>query len=368
MTDEELKYAIALTQIPGVGDVIAKSLISYCGGVEQVFKKKKSHLLKVPGVGPLIADAVASFADFSAAEKEVQFIHKHKIQPIFFTEENYSQALKQVADSPILLFLKGNCNLNEGKFISIVGTRHATDYGKEWTEKFVEEISVYNPVIVSGLAFGIDIAAHKAALKHNLKTIAVLGHALNTIYPGQHRGTAEKMVEQGGLLTDFSTADDFIKENFPERNRIVAGMCEAIIVVESGAKGGALITAEIAASYNKDVFAVPGRVSDNFSKGCNYLIKQNKAAMLESAEDFIAMMNWKTDEVKSEKVKQREILFDLEPNEQTVVDVLKQKENVHIDELMHTASLTSSQFAATLLNLELKGVIKVMPGKMYRLN
>ena len=368
LSDEQLIFAIALSKISGVGDVIAKSLVSYCGGAEQIFKKKQSQLLKVPGVGPVIAENIVGFDDFKLIEKEIQFIHKHKIETLFFTEEKYPHTLKQVPDSPILLYNKGDIDLNEGRFISIVGTRNATEYGKDWTAKFIEEIASFQPVIVSGLAFGIDIAAHKAALKNGLKTIAVLGHPLNTIYPDQHRTTAEKIIEQGALITGFASFEEFRKENFPERNRIVAGMCEATIVVESGKKGGSLITAEIASSYNKDVFAVPGRAGDNFSAGCNYLIKNNKAAMIESAADFIAMMGWQKNENEKQLVKQRELFPDLEPNEKTVVELLQQKESTHIDELMLQLTLSSSQLASALLTLELNGVVKGMPGKMYKLN
>ena len=368
MSDEELKHAIALSAVPGVGDVITKTLVSYCGGVENIFHKKKSQLQKVPGIGAVTAEAIISFRDFSAAEKEVKFLHKHGIEALFYTDENYPSALKQIDDAPSLLFYKGNCKLNAQKFIAIVGTRHATEYGKAWTEKFIEDIAPHAPVIVSGLAFGIDIAAHRAALKNNLQTIAVLGHSFNTIYPGQHRATAEKITEQGGLLTEFATFDEFRKENFPERNRIVSGMCEAVIIVESAAKGGALITAEIAAGYNKDVFAVPGRATDVFSAGCHALIKQNKAALIESAEDFVQMMSWKKEETKSEKVKQREILFELEPNEQTVVDAIRARDPMHIDELMLSLAMSSSHLASALLTLEMKGVVKGMPGKMYKLN
>ena len=201
LSDEKLKYALALSRISGVGDVIAKTLISYCSGVENIFSKKKSQLLKVPGIGPILADAICNYKDFTIQEKEIEFIRKHRIQTVFYTDENYPLGLKQVSDSPILLFQKGELNLNEGRFISLVGTRNATDYGKEWTTKFIEEIAAYHPIIVSGLAFGIDIAAHRAALKYGLKTIAVLGHPLNTIYPGQHRSAAEKIIEQH--LQDF---------------------------------------------------------------------------------------------------------------------------------------------------------------------
>ncbi|GDX51005.1 DNA processing protein DprA [Bacteroidota bacterium] len=368
LSNEKLKYAIALSRIAGVGDVIAKTLVSYCSGVENIFSKKKSQLLKVPGIGPILADAIVNYTDFSNEEKEIAFLRKHKIQTVFFTDANYPLGLKQVSDSPILLFQKGELNLNEGRFISLVGTRNATDYGKEWTSKFIEEIAAYHPTIVSGLAFGIDIAAHRAALKYGLKTIAVLGHPLNTIYPGQHRSTAEKIIEQGCLLTEFSTLDEFRKENFPERNRIVAGMCEATIVVESAAKGGALITAEIASSYNKDVFAVPGRIGDQYSAGCNYLIKQNKAALIENAEEFVQVMNWQSDEKKNAPIKQRQLFPELDANEQLAVDMIQQRETIHVDELMLQLKLSSSQFAAAVLGLELKGVIKVMPGKMYKLN
>lgn len=368
ISTEKLMYQIALTLIPKVGDVLSKNLISYCGGVEEIFKTPMKKLEKIPGIGPAIAKSIAEFDDWKTPEKEIEFIRKNKIKTLFFLDENYPQRLKNNSSAPILLFYKGEADLNLQRMIAVVGTRAATDYGKEITEKLIEELSPYQPTIISGLAYGIDIYAHKSALKNNLKTIGVLGHGLNTIYPKTHRSTAVKMIEQGGLLTEFSSQSDFDKENFPKRNRIVAGMCDCIIVVESAVKGGALITAELGNMYNKDVFAFPGRSGDKFSEGCNYFIKQNKAMLVESAEDIAMNMSWETKSSNENKVMQKNLFLDLDENEIKIVELLKENKNeLPIDEITFQSNMNSSSLAATLLNLEFKGVIKGLPGKVFKL-
>lgn len=364
MDEQQLFYQIQLTLIPNVGDVLARNLVSYCGSVENIFKKN-AHLEKVPGIGPVIAKNIKEFRDEKLVEDEIEFIRKHKITPLFYLDEKYPARLKNYQDSPILLYYKGNADLNSSRMVAVVGTRNATEYGKDWTERFVSEIAAYNVTVVSGLAFGIDIAAHKAALKNNLPTIGVLGHGFKTIYPSQHKTVSERMQEQGGLLTEFTHSSDIDKENFPKRNRIVAGMTDAIIVVESGARGGALITAEIANSYNKDVFAVPGRVNDEFSAGCNYLIKQNKAMLIESASDLAFILGWENK--KDKPVAQRPLFIELEESEVPIVELLKSKDSLLIDDIALQINYPSSQLAAALLNLEFKGVIKALPGKVYKL-
>ncbi|MCY7361401.1 MAG: DNA-processing protein DprA, partial [Ignavibacteria bacterium] len=239
-------YRIALTLIPNIGDVLIRNLISYCGSEEKIFKAGKEKLLKIPGVGEVIAQSIKSFDDFKRAEEELKFVEKHNIQMLFFTDANYPARLKQYNDSPVLLYYKGTTDLNFKTGVAIVGTRNATDYGKSVTEKLVQELAPYKPVIISGLAYGIDIHAHRDALNNKLETIAVLGHGLHTIYPAQHRSAAQKIVEQGGLLTEFMSSSSFDKENFPKRNRIVAALCDCLVIVESGIKGGALITAHLA--------------------------------------------------------------------------------------------------------------------------
>lgn len=360
-----LKYRIAMLQIPDVGDMIARNLISYCGGAEKIFAATESKLKRIPGVGEKIARNIIEFNGWAEIEEEIKFIEKHKIQTLFYTDEAYPKRLKNYSNTPVLLFYKGNCNLNSEKIIAMVGTRNATDYGKKWTEKFIEEISPFKPVIVSGLAFGIDIYSHKAALKNNIETIGVLAHGLNKIYPPEHKSTAEKMISQGGLLTEYTSKSKPDREHFPDRNRIVAAMSDAIIVVESKEKGGSLITANFGNNFNKDVFAVPGKSSDANSRGCNFLIKSNQAMLIENAADFILQMGWadsKTDHIPVQK----NLFVDLDELEQKVMTVLNADTKVHLDELIYKTGLSSGKMAAVLLGLEMKFIITALPGKMYK--
>ncbi len=364
---EDLKLKIALTLIPGVGNVIAKTLVSYCGSVEGIFKEKKKMLEKIPDIGHKTAEAIVDYKTFDKAESEIEFIEKFKIIPLFYLDKNYPQRLKNCSDSPVLLFYKGSMDLNKEKFVAIVGTRNATAYGKEITQKLVEDLKKTNATIVSGLAYGIDICAHKAALKNDLDTIGVLGHGLDIIYPQLHRNVALKMMEQGGLLTEFLSETKPDKENFPARNRIIAGISDAVIVVEAAKKGGALITAEIANSYNRDVFAVPGRVNDTFSEGCNHLVKINKAVLIESAKDIEYIMGWEEKKSKKEKQNQRSLFIELNPEEKSLIELLNKSGALNIDSICSNASFPVSKVSATLLNLEFKGVLKSLPGKMYEL-
>ena len=366
MHDKNLLSEIALTMIPGIGDVLAKNLVSYCGGPEKVFRAKKHHLLKVPGIDEVRAISILGFRDFKEVEKEVSFIEKNKIKALFYLDEEYPARLKGIADSPVLLYSKGNLNLNDGRVVAIVGTRHASDYGKKMTETLIEDLQKYKVTIISGLAYGIDICAHRAALNFHLPTVGVLGHGLNRLYPGQHRAVAVKMLEKGGLLTEFKSNDPFDKENFPKRNRIVAGISDATIVIESAVKGGALITAEVASSYNRDVFAMPGRVGDKYSEGCNFFIKTNKANLVECANDVAFLMGWQ--DQKTTPSRQKEIFIELNELEKNIVELLRSQSLMHVDEIGQKISLYGSQLAATLLSLEFKGVIASLPGKMYKLS
>ncbi|MBA3648367.1 MAG: DNA-protecting protein DprA [Chitinophagales bacterium] len=366
MQSKHLLYQIALTLIPNIGDVLAKNLVSYLGDPEKVFKARKFDLKKVPGIDEVRAKSILHFNDFNTAEKEILFIEKNKINPLFYLDDGYPSRLKGLTDSPILLYTKGNMNLNSERMIAIVGTRHASDYGKNMCESLISGLKNYNATIVSGLAYGIDIAAHKIALQFDLPTIGVLGHGLNQIYPNQHRATAIKMLEAGGLVTEFKSIDSFEPENFPKRNRIVAGLCDATIVVESAVKGGALITAEIASSYNRDVFVVPGRVGDKYSEGCNYFIKTNKANLVECAEDIAFFLGW-VDKKKSHSPKQKQIFIELDENERKLLSLLDGNNSLHVDALSQQSGLFGSQLAVGLLNLEFKGMVISLPGKMYRL-
>jgi len=364
--NNDLLYQIALTLLPNIGDVHAKALINIYGDAQSIFKAKKKELESIEGIGTIRANSIKGFVDFSASEEEIKFIEKYKIVPLFLTDKNYPQRLLNCYDSPVLLYCRGNADLNMAKIISIVGTRSNGEYGKSVCEKLIEDLTEQNILVVSGLAFGIDTIAHKAALKNNLKTIGVLAHGLDRIYPTQNKNLAKQMTAQGGLLTDFISNTNPDKQNFPKRNRIVAGMCDALIVIESGKKGGSLITAELANGYNKDVFAIPGKITDTKSEGCNYLIKQNKAALITCAEDLIETMNWVPKE-KMQQKKQRELFIELTADEKIIVDILQQQANIQIDELYIKSGLSSSAVATALLMLEMQNVVASLPGKVYKL-
>jgi DNA processing protein len=362
----DLLYQIALTLVPNIGDVHAKALVNIYGNAQSIFKAKKKELENIEGIGSVRARSIKDFSDFSSSEEEIKFIEKYKITTLFINADNYPRRLLNCYDSPALLYYRGNADLNASKIVSIVGTRNCSDYGKNVCEKFVEDLQSENILVASGLAFGIDTIAHKAALKNNLQTIAVLAHGLDRIYPQQNKTLAKQITEQGGLLTDFISNTNPDKQNFPKRNRIVAGICDAVVVIESGKKGGSLITAELGNSYNKDVFAIPGRTNDTKSEGCNYLIKNNKAALINSADDFLEMMNWKPTPKTSAK-KQRELFIELSPDEKIVVNILQQQEAIQIDELYFKSGLSSSAVATALLMLEMQNVIISLPGKVYKL-
>src|SRR6266498_4308012 len=363
----ELLYQLALTEIPNIGCVQAKILIQHFGEPEKIFKAKQTTLEKIEGIGTIRANCIKSFNDFSKAEEEIQFIGKFKLKSLFITDKDYPQRLLNCYDSPTLLFYKGTADLNTKKIVAIVGTRTHTDYSKKITDKLIEELSAQNILIVSGMAYGVDSIAHKAAIKNNLPTVGVLGHGLDQIYPPDHAGLAKDMLKHGGgLLTEFRSKTKPDKHNFPTRNRIVAGMSDATIVVESGIKGGSMVTAELANGYNKDVFAFPGKVTDTKSAGCNYLIKSNKAMLLTDAQELIEMMGWEAKSPK-EKKSQKEIFIELSKDEKIIIDILNEKETVHIDEINLRSGLSSSAIAVAILNLELQNVVNGLPGKIYRL-
>ena len=362
----ELKYQIALTLVPNIGDIHAKALITQFGNAESVFSARKKDLEVLDGIGTIRANSIKSFNEFSKAEEEIDFIKKYKITPLFITDKNYPQRLLNCYDSPAMLYYKGNADLNSSKIIAVVGTRSNNEYGKTICEKLIEDVAGEEVIIVSGLAFGIDSIAHKASLKNNLKTIGVLAHGLDRIYPSQNSGLAKQMISNGGLLTEFRSFTKPDRQNFPSRNRIVAGISDAIIVVETGIKGGSLITAEFGNGYNKDVFAFPGRINDSKSEGCNFLIKNNKAGLITCGNDILENMGWKKKKEISVK-KQRELFIELTPDEKTVVNILNEQEQIHIDELFLKSKLSSSGVAAALLMLEMQGVVTSLAGKIYKI-
>jgi len=365
VADQELIRRIALTLVPGIGDVLAKKLIAYCGSVEAVFDEKQDLLLRIPGIRPPLAKSIKNKEAFIRAEKEVRFIRRYSIQPLFYLDDNYPERLKQCEDHPTMLYYKGTVDLNHVRPIAIVGTRRVTEYGKIECKKIIDGIAPFEPLIVSGLAYGVDTCAHKTALENGLSTIGVLGHGLDLIYPPQNKQLAEKMVSQGGLITEFLSETKPDGVNFPKRNRIIAGLCDAVVVIEAGVKGGALITADIANSYNRDVFALPGRVTDTFSMGCHFLIKTNRAALIENAADLVFAMGW-TDN-KNGKAPQLKLFEDLSQEEEMIVNILKEKGDVSVDTMVNDSNMASGRVASLLLNLEFKGVIKLLPGKVYRL-
>lgn len=368
MHSAELHYQIALTLLHGVGDVLAKNLIAYCGSAEQVFKTGKTQLEKIPGIGTFTASKIANDKPaLERAEKELIFIEKNSILPLFFTDSNYPARLKNCNDGPIMLYYKGTTNLNAEKIIAIVGTRTPSEYGKRITEKLVADLKKTNCIIVSGLAYGIDICAHKTALEQDIETVGVMAHGLDRIYPAIHSNYAQKMIEQGGLLTEFLSETNPDKENFPKRNRIVAGMCDAVVVVESKREGGSLITTTIAHSYNRDVFAFPGKAGEPLSEGCNGLIKLNKASLIENADDLIYQMNWNI-ETSKKTSQQIPLLLNLTEEEQVLVNAFANKQAMHIDELCYATNFTISKTSSYLLQLEFSNIIKSLPGKMYQLN
>ncbi|MEP7265187.1 MAG: DNA-processing protein DprA [Bacteroidota bacterium] len=366
--NDQLKFQVALTLLQGVGPVAARNLISYCGSAEAIFREKVSHLIKIPDIGPVTAKSIVNHKVFDRAEQECEFISANKIEAFFYLDKKFPKRLTNCNDAPVLLFFKGKADLNSQRIVAIVGTRNATDYGKLITEQIVAGLGSEGVMILSGLAYGIDICAHKSAVRNNITNIGVVGHGLDRIYPSNHRSTAVKMIENGGLLTEFISGTNPDRENFPARNRIVAGMCDAVVVIESAEKGGALITADVAGSYNRDVFAVPGNINNTYSTGCNYLIKENKAALVESAADIIKMMRWVPgDEAKSTKAKQRLLFNDLDTEEEKMVNLLQENGPLHFDGISLNSSFTPGKIAKILLDLELKGIVKALPGKQFQL-
>jgi DNA processing protein len=362
----ELLYQIGLTLIPGIGDVNGKKLVAYCGGVEAVFKEKKSALLKIPGIRHTTLKSIVNHSLLKEAENEIRFIEKYEIQPLFYLDANYPYRFKNCDDSPIMLYHKGNSNLNSQKILSIVGTRKISPYGKKMCKEIIEDLKDSGVLIVSGLAYGVDTFAHKNSLTYGLSTIGVLAHGLNRIYPATNKPLAEKMLKNGGLLTEFRSDSKPDRENFPKRNRIIAGLADAVLVIESARKGGAIITAEIANSYNRDVFAVPGRTTDVYSEGCNYLIKAHKASIIQSTMDINYLLGW--DEAKSKKIRQTKIFVELKPDDQKIIDLLKEVKSASIDKISIQSKFSASKVASILLNLEFEGLIECMPGKVYKLN
>jgi len=356
----DLIYKIAISRIKLVGDITAKKLISHCGSANLVFKENKKSLESIPNINKKIIELINDPESLKRAEKEIRFMEKNNVNHLFYTDKNYPSNLKLCMDAPVNLFYKGSVNWNNQRFVSIVGTRKCTQFGKEFTENIVSELSKYNVVIVSGLAFGIDIASHKAALNNNMQTVSVLAHGLDRVYPSQHAKYTKEIIENGALLTDYISEKKPERQNFPSRNRIVAGLSEATIVVESSKKGGSLITADIANSYNRDVFAVPGKPKSKQSEGCNHL-KSHQAILLDSVIDIVKNLNWDV----QEKSDQQTIFTNLSDEDLKLINVLN-TESLHVDELKKKLNWDSSKVAKHLLQMEFENLIVSLPGKIYK--
>jgi len=361
----ELFYLLSLSQIPGIGPISGKTLISHCGSAEAVFKEKKRVLEKIPGIGSMEAAAVRQESGAYAAEKEIKFIEQSGIRVLPYTSMEYPIRLKQILDSPLLLFVKGNTELNPMRTCGIVGTRKNTPEGALNTRNIVSGLKQHACHIISGLAFGIDIVAHKTAVEEQIPTVAVVAHGLDMVYPLRHKPVADKMLASpGAIISELFSGTALHPDLFPRRNRIVAGMSDAVLVIESMIRGGSMITAQIAHSYDRDVFAVPGKPGDKMSEGCNYLIKNLKAGLCENANDVARGMNWDIGCLKKTNV-QTSMLFDLSPEEKLIMDCLKGKSK-HFDELLLSTGLPMSRLTLMLLEMEMKQMVISLPGKMYK--
>ena len=364
LSKNELRYTLALQRVPNLGDTTAKKLLSLVGSAEAIYKEKKATLLKIDGVGAFKLKELSEKIQLDEADAELQYIEANKIEYSYFQDKLYPEKLKHCIDGPILFFHSGNIDLQNKKIISVVGTRNATSYGKSFCEKLIEDLSPLNPIIVSGLAYGIDITAHKAAMANNLQTIACLAHGFNQIYPKTHKKYINKIEENGGFITEFWSSDAFDRNNFLKRNRIIAGMSQATIVIESSEKGGSLVTADIANSYNREVFALPGRATDSHSKGCNNLIKTQQAHLFTSAADVIYMLGWELKNTHT-KPQQTQLFVELTDDEKTIFNFLKDREKELLDIIAIECKTPAYKVASILLAMELKGVIRPLPGKLF---
>lgn len=358
---------IALTKIKGIGPKLSRTLLAYNGSVEEIFRSSKKQLLAIPTIGEVLAENIASKSYLKEAEEEYNFIQKHGIEIAWIEDKIYPKRLKNCEDAPILLYYKGTASLNPSRVISIVGARNATNYGKRICEDFIQQLSDFDVQIISGLAYGIDSLAHRESLKNNIPTIGILGHGLDRIYPATHRELASRMLENGGLLTEFPSGTNPDRQNFPMRNRIIAGLSDVTIVVEAAIKGGALITAEIANTYNRDVCAFPGGIDQDYSAGCNYLIKTNRAHLIRNAEDLSYLMNWGKEDKKAHAKQLNLIPPDMSKDEKKVYEYIKEHEKASIDDIALFCDWPQSKLAIILLEMEMKSLIVSLPGKTYKL-
>lgn len=368
MDRKELLGLIALQHIPGVGSITAKRLIEGVGSAAQIFEHRTELPTIIPNIQPSLVKALDCPTAHHRAEQELEFIDKHHISCLGYHDETYPSRLRECDDAPILLFYRGNAQLNPRRVVSIVGTRKCSDYGRDLCEGLVRDLSTQCPdvLIVSGLAYGIDVCAHRAAIKYGLPTVGVLAHGLDRIYPSVHRNTAAQMVDGGGLLTEYISHTEPERTNFLQRNRIVAGMADATIIVESAVKGGSLVTANIANSYGRDCFTFPGRITDSSSAGCHRLIRHNQAALITSADDLIEAMMWDT----SQKVQpvQQNLFPEFNEEESYIVQILeKYTEGATINTLVIETGLPVHRLSATLFELEMRDIVRPLAGSIYKL-
>ena len=366
LSRNELLYTLALQRIPYLGDSSAKKLLQSVGSAEGVFKEKIGKLLKIDGIGLLKIKGIGSSSILHDAEKELEYLDQRGISHSFFKDDSYPDKLKHCLDGPILIFHRGNINLENRKIISIVGTRKMTTHGRDFCEKLIHELAPINPIIVSGLAYGVDITAHKAALANNLQTIGCLAHGLNQMYPKVHKKYVSQIQENGGVITEFWSSDSLNRTNFLKRNRIIAGMSEATIIIESAERGRSLVTADIANSYSREVFATPGRPKDIQSQGCNNLIKKQQAMLLTSAADIVYMLGWKLEDYKI-KPQQKRLFVELSSEEEIICKHLKNANKQHLDHIAIHCKIPTSKASSLLMGLELKGVVKPLPGKLFQI-
>jgi len=367
MATDTLHKAIALSLIPKIGPVVAKNLIEFCGSVTAVFNQKKSTLYKLPHVNAETANLIVNKSTFARAEKEIAFLEKHDVQALYFKDDTYPSRLKNHNDAPILLYYKGTDVLNHKRSLAIVGTRKITNRGRSVCSSIIKELAEYNVCIFSGLAYGVDTQAHKACVANGISTIGVLGHGLDMMYPPENLRLAKQMIGCGGILSEFVSTTQPEAMHFPQRNRVVAMLSDAVLVVESGESGGSMITADFAFQYNKDVFAIPGHPEDTYSKGCNKLIKEDKAALTDCAADIAKAMLW-SKENEGQRQTQMALAFELNKDETQIVNLLKSTKGVEVDSIHYKTSLPLSKLSSLLLNLEFKGIIKTLPGKKYILS
>ena len=362
---QDFRYEIALPLIDGIGLTNAKHLIEHYGTAQEAFADGDNLMANL--IRSNTNPDSAKNAALIRAEQELKFIDKHHIRVAYYKDDDYPYRLRECIDAPILLYGLGNYDYNCQYVLSVVGTRQPTDRGRELCRQFVTDLAQLIPgvLVVSGLAYGIDVTAHRAALDAGLPTLIIPAHGLDRIYPAVHRSVAMKAVLQGGILTEFMSGTTPERQNFVQRNRIIAGLADAVVVVESKIRGGSLITAEMASSYSRDVFAFPGRVGDELSAGCNKIIKHDKARMIETAEDLIANMMW--EQARQLKPVQTELIVDLEPDEQLVMDALHQvPDGMHINQLVGEVKIAFSALSALIFTMEMKNLVKQLPGGMVR--